>query len=199
MLSVARQHHGLRRLHAGGNGQLADDVAQALLGLAAGRPGFAGAGLARQRFAAAVQRRGFQPPAAQHKQQRHGRVDAEKIGRIAGRPAPAAPAASQRQVSASARIDGQHQRHHRQAKQQQQPPRSGAVAALAVAACLSKNRMPTAGGRPRAAHSSGVGHHIWMRTAWRSAALSVACSIAEGAKPNSRATSSAGNWPCALL
>ena len=43
------------------------------------------------------------------------------------------------------------------------------------------------------------GHYIWMRTAWRSTALSVARSIADGVKPNSRASSSAGNCPCALL
>ena len=112
-----RQHHGLRRRQSGGNRQFADDIAQPAFGLAAGGPGLACAHLTRQRFTAPLQHRSFKPPAAQHKQQRHCRIDTEKIIRIAipsGRHQP--PGQRQRP------IDGQHQRDDGQAKQQQQPP-----------------------------------------------------------------------------
>src|SRR5450830_1428517 len=57
------EHHGLGRLHAGGNGQFADDVAQLALRLAAGGPGLARTDPACQFFTAAMQRGSLQPPA----------------------------------------------------------------------------------------------------------------------------------------
>ena len=113
-----RQHHDLRRLHARGNRQLADNVAQTALGFTAGKPGFTRTSPSRELFTSTLERRSFEPPAAQHEEQHQGRVDTVKIRRIAAE-ARRNDAPGQRQRG----IDAQQQRQHRQAEQQQQAQR----------------------------------------------------------------------------
>ena len=119
------QHHDLRDRHAGGNRQLTGYVAKLLLLQPAGRPGLPCAHAPCQLFTTAVQAGSFQPPAAQHKDQGHHRVNGEKIRRVT-----AEARRDQPPRQSQGGIHGQHTKRDRKRKQQQQLPRAGACLVL---------------------------------------------------------------------